>query len=168
MGDQQAETAVQPETGDQQAATTETDTATAPDPVAELAKWKALAKQNEARAKSNADAARRLAEIEESQKSEQQKLADRAEQAERRAADAEARVLRAEVAVAKGLPAELVGRLAGSTREELEADADTLLTLIRHNGRPQVPPAEVVAGANKGTGSGRDPADIFASLLKGG
>ena len=43
---------------------------------AEADKWKRLSRENEAKAKANAAAANRLAEIEESQKSEQQKLAD--------------------------------------------------------------------------------------------
>lgn len=47
--------------------------------------------------------------------------------------------LRLNVATSKGLPAELVGRLQGSTREELEADAETLLGLVRKAG-PGIPP----------------------------
>lgn len=39
---------------------------------------------------------------------------------------------REQVAAAKGIPAELADRLQGSTREELEADADVLIcALIR-------------------------------------
>ena len=56
---------------------------------------------------------------------EQQKLAKRAEEAERRAAEAETKALRAEVASTKGVPA---SALTGSTREEMEAAADALLS----------------------------------------
>lgn len=69
----------------------------------------------------------KLKEIEDRDKSEGEKLADRVASAEKRAADAEARALRLEVAAAKGLTAGQAKRLAGATREELEADADELL-----------------------------------------
>jgi hypothetical protein len=45
------------------------------------------------------------------------------------ASDAEAKLLRYEVALQKGLDARLAERLRGSSREELEADADTLAAL---------------------------------------
>lgn len=54
-------------------------------------------------------------------------LQDRIAAMERKAAEAESRALRAEVAQAKGLTAAQARRLQGSTREELEADADDLL-----------------------------------------
>lgn len=136
------------------------------DLAAELAKWKDLARQNEARAKANAAAAQKLADIEESGKTEQQKLADRLAQAEQRAAAAESQLLRAEVASAAGVPAALAARLQGTTRAELEADAAALLTLLpgAPPGAPKVPPVDAVAG----TGSGNAPrsaADEFASFL---
>lgn len=76
-------------------------------------------------------------EVEEQNKTEQQKVLDRAEKAEKRAAEAEARAkaaevasLRAKVASAKRLPAELVDRLRGETEEEIAKDADALLKSI--------------------------------------
>lgn len=62
-----------------------------------------------------------------SSKTELQKLGERVTAAEKRAADAEARQLRAEVAQAKGLTPAQAKRLTGSTKEELETDADELL-----------------------------------------
>lgn len=141
------------------------------DPAAEAAKWKALARKHEAQAKANSAAAQRLAEIEESQKTEQQKLTDRAAEAERRLAEAEARWTKAEVAAAKGLPAGLALRLTGATREELEADADTLLEQIQSKkppAKPPLPPADAIAGANGSGGKSRDPRDIFAAMVQGG
>lgn len=64
---------------------------------AEIAKWKAMARKHEATAKANSDAAKKLADIEESQKTETQKLADAKEAAERRAAAATERAVKAEV-----------------------------------------------------------------------
>lgn len=90
----------------------------------EARKWETRAKENLATAKVNEDAAKRLVEIEEANKTESQKAIDRAEAAEKRAAELEARTTRAEVAAAKGVPVEL---LTGSTTEELEAAADALI-----------------------------------------
>jgi hypothetical protein len=57
-------------------------------------------------------------------------LEDRIAEIERQASDNEARALRAEIANAKGLTPGQAKRLVGSTREELEADADELLADI--------------------------------------
>lgn len=54
-------------------------------------------------------------------------LEDRVAEIERQARESEDRALRAEIANAKGLTASQAKRLIGSTREELEADADELL-----------------------------------------
>jgi hypothetical protein len=54
-------------------------------------------------------------------------LEDRVAEIERQAKDSETRALRAEVANAKGLTSSQAKRLVGSTKEELEADADELL-----------------------------------------
>lgn len=61
--------------------------------------WKAKSREWEKRAKANADAAKRLAEIEEANKSEAEKAAERLAKAEQTARDAEARALRREVAL---------------------------------------------------------------------
>lgn len=54
-------------------------------------------------------------------------LEDRVAEIEKQAKESEHRALRAEIANAKGLTASQAKRLVGSTREELEADADELL-----------------------------------------
>jgi len=66
-------------------------------------------------------------EAEQANKSELEKERERAEKAEERATKAEQATLRADVAAAKGLTAGQAKRLVGSTREELEADADEIL-----------------------------------------
>ena len=134
-------------------ATPDTGTAAdeARDPAAEAEKWKSLARKHEAQAKANADAAQRLAEIEEAGKTEAQRLADQASQAESRATQAESTALRLEVALdnaPEGMPVaqvrKLAKRLAGGSREELEADAAELFadfapdtTAAGPPGRPQ-------------------------------
>jgi hypothetical protein len=80
--------------------------------------------------KANEEAAtfrHKLKELEDRDKSDSEKLAERAAAAEKRAAEAEANALRLEVAAEKGLTKSQVKRLVGATREELEADADELL-----------------------------------------
>lgn len=63
----------------------------------------------------------------EAQKTEAQKLADRASAAEAKAAEHEQSALRSQVALEKGLTASQAKRLVGATRDELVADADELL-----------------------------------------
>jgi hypothetical protein len=98
---------------------------------AEAEKWKALARKHEGNAKANAEAAKRLSEIEDEAKSEAERLAERVQAAEARAAEAEGRVMRYEVAASKGLTPAQARRLVGSTVEELEADADELLAAFK-------------------------------------
>lgn len=98
---------------------------------AEAEKWKGLSRKNEEQAKANASAAKRLAEIEESNKSAEEKAAERTRAAEQTAASASQEAAKLRVALSKGLPADLVDRLVGSTPEELAEDADRLMALIK-------------------------------------
>ena len=91
---------------------------------AESRKWESRAKDNLAAAKANEGAAKRLAELEEAQKTEAQKTAERLEAAERRASELEVQAIRAEVAAEKGVPLAL---LSGATKDDLIAAADALL-----------------------------------------
>jgi hypothetical protein len=114
------------ETGD---AENESQTQTKPTETVDF--WKKKAREQETRAKANAAAATKLQEYEDRDKTEAQRLADRAEAAERRAIEMETQALRLEVAAEKGLTPAQAKRLMGSTREEFEADADELLTTFR-------------------------------------
>lgn len=81
-------------------------------------------------ARANADAARKLQELEEANLSEVEKAKQAATAAEARLREYEMTTLRQAVAIDKRLPAELVDRLRGDTREDLERDADALLALV--------------------------------------
>lgn len=118
MTDNEAPQGDTQETAGEQEQTAETDWK------AEARKWESRAKENLRNARANEGAAQRLAELEESQKTEAQKTADRLAAAEKRAAELESKAVRAEVAADKGVP---VALLSGSTREELEASADALI-----------------------------------------
>lgn len=71
-------------------------------------------------AKTNADAAKRLAEIEESQKSEAQKAADKIAALEREASEARSEALRARVSTETGVPVDL---LHGDDEDAIRAAA---------------------------------------------
>lgn len=135
---------------------TETQVEQTTDLAAEVEKWKALARKNEARAKENADKAKRLDDFEEAQKSEAEKLVARAEAAEAKLAEREkadqARALADEVAAAKGVSASV---LRGSTKEELEAHADSILALL-----PEKPKAATPgSGGDRGADIDEEEAD---------
>ena len=111
---------------------------------AEYEKVLAQSRKWEQRSKDNAAAAKRLAELEDASKTDAEKLADatkRAEEAEAKVADYERRAERAgivaEVAAERGVDAELLGRMSGDTREEVEANADFIAQKLA--GKPMYP-----------------------------
>ena len=93
--------------------------------------WKRRSRENEAKARANAEAARQLAEIQESQKTESQKQAEAQQALVTRAENAERDLIRYKVALRKGLSEPIARRLQGDTEEELEADADELLATLK-------------------------------------
>jgi chromosome segregation ATPase len=112
---------------------TETNTPSAED----IAKMQAaLKKANDEAAKfrheikAKDDELSKLKAASDSSKSEMDKVTEQIAQLEKRAADAERKALVAEVAQDKKLPAAIANRLTGSTKEELEADADELIEAL--------------------------------------
>jgi hypothetical protein len=77
--------------------------------------------------KEAADARSKAKEFEDKDKTEAEKLRERAETAEKELESAKRNSLVAEVALDKGLTPAQAKRLVGTTKEELEADADELL-----------------------------------------
>jgi hypothetical protein len=101
------------------------------------------------RHKKRADGAEaKLKEIEDSKKSESERDAEARAAAEKKAADAELDVTRLRVAMSKGLSETQAKRLVGTTKEELEADADELLETFKSEGD---------GGSGSGSGSGGRP-----------
>lgn len=89
--------------------------------------WKSKAREQERRAKENAGAAKRLADIEESQKSEAQKSADRIKQLESEAESARREALRFKVASKFGVNDEDADLfLTGSDEDTLTRQAERL------------------------------------------
>lgn len=114
------------------------------DPAAEVEKWKSLARKHESAAKANSAAAKKLADIEDANKSELEKLTDQLRNAESTATGHAAAALRLDVALEKApdgmSPAKirsLAKRLSGSTREELESDAAELFAEFAAPAEPE-------------------------------
>ncbi len=136
-GSEDADTEPEPQGDDEPDSLEETDKSERddkkPEPFDEARFQKSLNKKNS----ENANLRKRLAELEplaakakeleDAGKSESERLTERASSAEDRATAAEQRALRLEVAMDKGLTPAQARRLVGSTKEELEEDADDLL-----------------------------------------
>ncbi|WP_305780014.1 capsid assembly scaffolding protein Gp46 family protein [Nocardia nova] len=91
-------------------------------------------------------------ELEEAKKTNEQRLSDQLTAAQKRVEELELDKLRNTVAADKGLPAKFARRLTGTTREELEADADDLLDSLPKP-EPKVPlsqkPKESLRGGGR-------------------
>ena len=108
--------------------------------------WKAEARKWEARAKENSDAAARLKEFEDAQKTELERANEALTAAQSQAIERETELLQLQAAMATAPPgfdpqqlADWASRLRGSTLEELTADAEALFASI-------TPPAPAVNG----------------------
>lgn len=99
----------------------------------------AAERQAKAAQKQIDDLSKKLKAYEDRDKSESDRLTERATAAEKQAADAQTQLLRYEVAASKKLPSEWAARLQGSTQEELEADADQLLETLAGQQQRQTP-----------------------------
>lgn len=120
---------------------------------------KALQAERDARKKAEDDFKALQQQVADSQKTAEQKTADALAAAQSSANEAAAKALRYEVAAEKGLSLSLAARLTGSTKEELEADADQLMSLI-----PQAPPADNAPPAGP-TVPGQQPGSTAAGAL---
>lgn len=99
-------------------------------------------------AKVNADAAKRLAEIEESKKSEEQKAAERIAAAEQRALELEAKANRADVSVETGIPADILAGPGDSSVEALTEFAEKVIEYAGRSNAPRVPKIDPNQGRN--------------------
>lgn len=113
--------------------TTETTEEETPEELGEKGKKALSAERRRATLAEKAlkEAQAKLKEIEDAGKSETDKLREEAATAKREAEDAKRTVLRSEVGAAKELPRDLWSRIQGDTQEDMEADADRLLAVIK-------------------------------------
>jgi hypothetical protein len=106
-------------------------------PAQDATDWKAQARKWEERAKANATAASQLAEIEESKKTETQKLQEQLAQYEQRATQAERDRERLVVIAKHGIPEEYHDLIHGTDSETLAASAAKVKSLITANAQPK-------------------------------
>lgn len=111
-----------------------------------------------------------LKEFEDASKSEAQKREEAFEAARAEAASEKARaeaaaneLMRYQVGAEKGIKPTLIGRLQGSTREEIEADADRLLADLGGLEAPRKPKPDPYLG--RPSSGGNSPQDQFAAAL---
>lgn len=126
--------------------------------------WKKEARKWEQRAKEAQtfkDAADKWRDYEQSQKSEHEKLAEQLAAAQASATEATAKLTRYEIASQKGIPAEALDLLTGSTREELEVAADKLLSLIADQSKPKT----LIPDANQGKPAPTNVGQVDAATL---
>ena len=133
---------------------------------------KALAEERKAKAAEKRradDAERRLAELERERMTDAEKVVaerdDWRKKYEEQTAALAAReldLLRRDVAAEKGLPAALARRLDGTTREDLEADADALKALLPDPDAPRTPKPDPSAGSTGDKGKPSSVADAMA------
>ena len=123
-----------PETANTEPATPQ---ATPNDVPAQETDWQAEARKWEKRAKENKSAADKLAEIEESKKTEIQKAMERAEQAEQRINELEREKTRLSVIATHGIPEDYQDLIKGDSEEELAASAEKVKSLIESAAQKQ-------------------------------
>lgn len=147
-----------------EATETEATTEVEIDYKAEAEKWKALSRKNEETAKANAEKARSFDALEEANKTEQQRLAERAEAAEKELATTRLEAVRTQVALEKGLTPNQAKRLVGSTPEELAADADELLADLGTS-KTATPRVDQSQGVKVKAGE-QSPAEALAEVIR--
>lgn len=122
--------------------------------------------------------AQRLKEAEDQEKSESEKLKEQVSQLQQERDQAKTESLRSTIASEKGLTAKQARRLTGSSREELESDADDLLDTFgakkddsggeeeapRESSRP--PKESLQPGASSGDETVTDPDQMAEAVLK--
>lgn len=131
--------------------------------------WKSKAREQEKRAKANADAAKKLAELEESQKTESQRLSDAKTAAEADAATARAEALRWRIAAKHGITDDDADTfLTGTDEETLTRQAERLTALATAASSTSSPaPRPDLSQGPRTAAPGGDPATDFANFISG-
>lgn len=128
--------------------------------------WKSEARKWEKRAKdANVDRedASKWREYEASLKPAQERMAEELAATKAEAESARATLIRYEVASEKGIPADALRLLTGSTREELEESADVLLALIATQSKTKT----LVPDVNQGRPASDKVGQLTAADLEG-
>jgi len=127
--------------------------------------WKQQARTNEARAKENAQKAKDYDAYVESQKTEQQRLADQVAASQREVEVARSDALRFRIAAKHRLSEDDLDLLGTGTEEQLEARATRIAALSAASAAPPAPRPDPSQGARAGTPTGGS-ADGKAEALR--
>lgn len=130
-------------------------------------KLRAEAAKARTTAREHAEAARKLAEIEEANKTELQKAIERAETAEKALSSTATETLRLKVAAKHSISGEYLDLLHGSDEESLEANAAKLAPLIEGT-KPKHVPRQGDAPSSDKTNASADEREAVAQLFGGG
>lgn len=110
--------------------------------------------------------AEELAEIKEKGASELEKAQGKLSKAEKERDEARALLLRFEVAKDKEIPAEAVDLLSGTSREELEASADKILSLVKSRSETE-PKPDFDGGAREPAEDPKTPEEAHTEAILG-
>lgn len=99
--------------------------------------WKAKAREWERRAKENKQAAEKLTELEEAQKSAEQKAAERLAEAERKATEADYRVAVSDIAAKSGIPVDVAMGPKERTAEAVDEFVKDVLAWTEGKAKPK-------------------------------
>lgn len=129
--------------------------------------WKGKARDQEKRAKDNADAAKRLSELENAQKSETQRLTEAADAAKSDADAARAEALRYRIASKHGISEDDAETfLTGTDEESLTRQAERLSALAKDKDKtPAGPRPDLSQGAKGDEVAAGTPEQAFAGFL---
>ncbi|GAA4981266.1 hypothetical protein [Actinopolymorpha pittospori] len=106
------------------------------------------------------DLQKRLGEKEDAEKTELQRIIERAEKAEREAAEHRTALTVAKAAREHGVPDELLGFLSGANEEEIQAKAKLLAEKLGTAGKTPELPGKPKPKLVPGNGSDADPGDL--------
>lgn len=124
--------------------------------------WKAEARKHEARAKENFELAKKWKEYEESQKTEDEKRAEELAKTRLELEELRTESLKKDIAAEKGVPTKALKYLSGSTREELEAQADEILSIITESATTK---QNTKVNPEQGKPNGNTESDPLASWI---
>lgn len=113
--------------------------------------WKAEARKWESRAKANKEAADKMGEFEEAQKTEQQRLVERAEAAEKELESTRSETLRLSVIAKHGVPEKYQHLIRGGDEAELAEAAKAVSELVAESSKPKAGGRVVVDDLDTGT-----------------
>jgi hypothetical protein len=125
-----SEPAVEATATEAPAATTAVEPAATPKPTETLEFWKQKAREQENRAKSNSEAAKRLQEIEDAQKTAEQKAAEAAARTQQELAEARTDAARYKAAAKFQVPEDYFDLLGSGDEEQIVGRAERLGSLI--------------------------------------